>query len=181
MRKLIALGGEPATGKTTIMRGIIAALTARGANWHEFKYELVRGIYCPRHRVLILGIYDDQTFAGTDRLSMAVITSAKKLLEPLKGFEDVVCLFEGDRLFNTAFLTFAKSKVFTEIFCLKASESAKTKRHKLRGDTQSETWLQGRATKVKNILEAFPEAMVFSNEDEIEQSRAIEEIIKKIF
>ncbi len=172
MFQVIAVGGEPATGKTTAMLAILSTL----GELQPFEFGRVKGYVAHGPKVILLGIYDGKTFAGTDRLSMTVITDARKLLEWLKGngqkkFRGYTVLFEGDRLFNQAFLRDCIAAAEqTRFFVLEVSAEEKERRHKQRGDTQSASWLKGRATKTKGIIDAFPGQIdVFQNADELQQ------------
>lgn len=171
MKQIVAVGGEPATGKTSMMRGVISRLGGDSA-FKFFQYGLLRGMWNKKEKVLILGIYDEKTFAGTDRLSMAVINDAEKFMrENFKDFEDASMLFEGDRLFNKRFLDVCKEFAPTAIMVLECSEEIKAARHIKRNDTQSESWLRSRKTKLENLLLLFPEAQRFSNNNEIELAK----------
>ncbi len=64
-------------------------------------------------------------------------------------------VFEGDRLFSKDNLALLDQYYELKIIVLSATEQEKHERHILRGDTQSETFLRGRATKIKNIRDAF--------------------------
>lgn len=171
MRQIIAIGGEPATGKTSLMRGVIARLGGDNA-FKFFQFGLVRGMWNEKEKVLILGIYDEKTFAGTDRLSMAVINDAEKFLEQkFPQFDDAVMVYEGDRLFNKRYLDFCKAIAPTAIMVLTCTEELKAFRHKKRGDTQTESWLKSRKTKVEKLVAQYPETSVYKNDNEIDLSK----------
>ena len=53
---IIAIGGEPASGKTTIMKSIIKDYMP----FKTFKYGLVRGI--KNNKINIVGIYDKSLY-----------------------------------------------------------------------------------------------------------------------
>ena len=77
--KVIAIGGEPGTGKTTLMWKLIEQLKPE-PKFSEFK--LVP--YHQKDNVYILGKYEEgETFAGTDRMSMSVQPEAIKFLATL--------------------------------------------------------------------------------------------------
>ena len=63
-------------------------------------------------------------------------------------------LFEGDRLFSLNNLRAINHLYQLRVIILKQDESTLHKRHRDRGDTQSEVFLKGRKTKVANILAA---------------------------
>ena len=63
--RIIAIGGEPASGKTTLMKSILKNFSLK-----KFKYGFVRGYY--NDNIYFIGIYNNDVFSGTDKLSMAV-------------------------------------------------------------------------------------------------------------
>jgi dephospho-CoA kinase len=155
MAKVIAIGGVPATGKTSMMREIIKhhmPLTT-------FKYKLVRGLYNRKTNVYIIGIYDNSLFSGTDKLSMAVQPDFIKLvqMEPRGTF-----IFEGDRLFNRSLF----QKVDCEIFVLDADEDLIHKRHIDREDTQTDQFKKSKRTKIQNILVSHKVTILTNNTKE---------------
>ena len=81
MVKIIAIGGEPATGKTTLVKSILM----RFKPLKKFKYGLVQGLYNERLKLYIIGVYDGSIFSGTDKLSMAVQPDFIKLIGKLEG------------------------------------------------------------------------------------------------
>lgn len=143
----VAIGGCPATGKTTLMKAIIEQLSQP----KPFTFGKLKGQMHEKEKLFILGLYGvGGTFEGTDRLSMAVQPDAVKFLPfaHKKGFR---VLFEGDRLFNLKFLKAAAEVYPTRVLILKADEDTLHGRHEQRGDTQSEKFLKGRKTKYANI------------------------------
>lgn len=148
--KVIAIGGVPATGKSTLMKALVEDLG--GLTEVTQPEKLVYGH--AYDKVFIFGRYDgDNAFPGTDRMSMAVQPMAKKYIEDRKD-EDLTVIFEGDRLFNQSFLTFIYETIKPEdlfILILKASKDEVSKRHVDRADTQDDKFLSGRVTKYANI------------------------------
>ena len=92
--RIIAIGGEPATGKTTLMRRIIKHY----GKFNTFKSGLVQGMYNKEKQLYIIGVYDSSLFSGTDKLSMAVQPHFIRMIH--KQLQDATIVFEGDRLFN---------------------------------------------------------------------------------
>jgi broad-specificity NMP kinase len=150
MRKIVAVGGVPGTGKTTLFRKFM-----EGMEWEKMEpLKMLPMLYNKEHNLYILGKYDDgETFAGTDRLSMAVQPIAQEFVKTCTGN----ILFEGDRIFNQSFLEFATSlnSIDVQVVYLKAPQSILEQRYADRGSDQSETFLKGRATKYNNILSSF--------------------------
>lgn len=141
MAEIIAIGGVPATGKSTLMKRIIKEYNPL----KTFKYGLVRGLYNKERNIYFLGIYDDSVFSGTDKLSMAVQPHFFKLIEKLPKAKFI---FEGDRLFNQSLF----DKHNCKIIVLKVKEDIIKDRHKLRNDNQSEQFKKAKQTKINNIL-----------------------------
>lgn len=143
--RCVAVGGEPATGKTTMMKEFFNRMKAT----HNLKQGLVRGHLNLESNVALMGIYNDAgTFLGTDRLSMAVNKDFQKFA--LNKKRNII--FEGDRLFGKDNLTMLGKHYDLKIIVLEASEREKRARHIYRNDNQSETFLKGRATKIRNIV-----------------------------
>lgn len=157
--KLIALGGVPATGKSTIMRQFMKDIAEiNGASWNDAKpVDLLYG-HSIKHgdmELFIAGKYEDgEKFPGTDRLSMAVMPEAKKYIMDNKNREDLTMIFEGDRLFSHSFLEFAYDTLGEEnvhIVMITANKEILDQRHHDRADTQNEQFLRSRVTKCSNI------------------------------
>jgi dephospho-CoA kinase len=158
MVKIIAMGGEPATGKTTLMFRLISMAD----DWQTVKPEkLLDAMYSKKLNLYILGKYvnDGNVFQGTDRLSMAVQPDAEKFFSNLayeSNADDhsVNIIFEGDRLFNGKLLD-KLSSWFPESFkvlVLTASHDTKEQRHVDRKDDQDDKFKNSRATKISNIM-----------------------------
>jgi hypothetical protein len=107
-RKLIAVGGQPGTGKTTLFRKFM-----EGKTWIEVEpAKMVSAMYNEEMDLYILGKYQEgETFAGTDRLSMAVQPELQKWIQT----HNCNILFEGDRVFNQSFLEFAMGLPNTDL------------------------------------------------------------------
>jgi broad-specificity NMP kinase len=150
MRKIIAVGGQPGTGKTTLFRKFM-----EDKKWENVEpAKLVSAMYNKEMDLYILGKYQEgETFAGTDRLSMAVQPELQKWIQT----NNSNILFEGDRVFNQSFLEFAMALPETDlqIVYLKAPKNILEQRYKDRGSDQSEQFLRGRETKYSNLLSNF--------------------------
>jgi broad-specificity NMP kinase len=170
-RKLIAVGGQPGTGKTTLFRKFM-----EDKKWIECEpAKLVSAMYNEEMDLYILGKYQEgETFAGTDRLSMAVQPELQKWIQT----HNSNILFEGDRVFNQSFLEFSMGLPQTDlqIVYLKAPKEILEQRYVDRGSDQSEQFLRGRETKYSNLLSNF-ELMSyiteFANTNLEEQSKVI--------
>lgn len=170
-RKIIAVGGQPGTGKTTLFRKYM-----EGKDWIVGEpAKLVSASYNGDRDLYILGKYDEgETFAGTDRLSMAV----QPPLQEWVASHNCNILFEGDRVFNQSFLEFCMGLPNTDlqVVYLKAPKTLLEQRYKDRGSDQSEQFLRGRETKYSNLLSNFelmPYITEFSNTNLEEQEKVL--------
>ena len=170
-RKLIAIGGSPGTGKTTLMRKFM-----EGKTWIECQpAKLVTAMYNEELALYILGKYaEGETFAGTDRLSMAVQPEVQAWIQT----HNCNVLFEGDRIFNQSFLEFAMGLPNTDlqVVFLSAPKTVLEQRYKDRGSDQSEQFLRGRETKYSNLqsnFELMPYITEFANTTYEEQAKVL--------
>jgi broad-specificity NMP kinase len=175
--KVIAIGGDPGSGKSTLMKRLIEYYTPT-KKYNEFK--LVP--YLQNNNLYILGKYDEgEVFSGTDRMSMAVQPEAIKFLASLP--DNSIVLYEGDRLFTASFLEDCADKYELKIIHLSTNPEVRERRYKERGSEQNVTWLRGRESKINNILTNmtllfFVES--FSNNDESEQEIVYQSIINEV-
>jgi broad-specificity NMP kinase len=177
-RKIIAVGGVPGSGKTTLFRKYM-----EDKSWTECApAKLVVASYNTDRDLYVLGKYDEgETFAGTDRLSMAV----QPPLQEWIASHNCNILFEGDRVFNQSFLEFCMGLPNTElqVVYLKAPKPMLEQRYKDRGSDQSEQFLRGRETKYSNILSNFDLMSYiteFNNTNLEEQSKVLAHLEKQL-
>jgi uridine kinase len=172
---VFAIGGEPGAGKSTLMKEIISKF-----NWIKVYDEVKLVPYLQYDCNYILGKYDEgETFSGTDRMSMAVQPEAVKFLASLH--KDSVVLFEGDRLFTSSFLEHCVNNYNTDIIYLETDKAVRQERYKERGSNQNETWLQGRETKIANILTNMTlmfNTVKFKNNNKEDQKIIVDYIMK---
>lgn len=152
MRTIVAMGGEPATGKSTIVRRLLE----RGGEW--IKWEPEKLVVCHRndeHYINIIGDYSDpeHKFPGTDRLSMAVQPQALKWIAASQSN----VFFEGDRLFNMSLLEELaemddQAKIRLKIIVVTADKHIKEARHVERDDTQEDQFKKSKETKTERIM-----------------------------
>ena len=168
MAEIIAIGGVPASGKSTLMKKVINEYKPL----KTFKYGLIRGLYDKEKNLYFIGIYDDSVFCGTDKLSMAVQPHFFKLIDKLP---DARFVFEGDRLFNQSLF----DKYDCEIVVLNANEETIEQRHKQRSDNQTDRFKRAKQTKINNILNKN-EVTVLDNNTEQDAENLFNHIIKLI-
>lgn len=176
IRKIIAVGGSPGTGKTTLFRKYM-----EDKNFQPIEpAKLVSANYNTERDLYILGKYEEgETFAGTDRLSMAVQPAVQEWIQS----HNCNVLFEGDRIFNQSFLEFCLGLPDTELYIvvLNAPKEILEGRYKERGSEQSEQFLRGRETKYSNLQSNFdlmPYITEFNN-DTLEKQNKILEFLEK--
>lgn len=177
-RKLIAVGGSPGTGKTTLFRKFMERY-----EWEKVEpKKMLPALYCKELDLFILGKYEDgETFAGTDRLSMAVQPVATEFVKETTSN----ILFEGDRIFNQSFLEMCMELPNTElnVVFLSVPKDILQQRYQDRGSDQSETFLKGRETKYSNLLSNFdlmPYITEFVNTNLEEQGKVLEFLESKL-
>jgi broad-specificity NMP kinase len=171
VRKLIAVGGSPGTGKTTLFRKYMESKVFQPVE----PAKLVSAMYNTERDLYVLGKYEEgEVFAGTDRLSMAVQPAMQEWI----ASHNCNVLFEGDRIFNQSFLEFAMGLPDTElhIVFLNAPKTVLEQRYKDRGSDQSEQFLRGRETKYSNLQSNFdlmPYITEFANTNLEEQAKVL--------
>ena len=115
-----------------------------------------------KQKVLILGIYDESTFAGTDRLAKSCGPKFREWLvtnaETYEGWELVM---EGERFMNDKSLPLLFQQESMKLVCLKVTEEELERRRKARNNTQNETWLKGMKTRVANVCDKYPNEEVY--------------------
>lgn len=158
--RVIYLIGLPGSGKTHVVREFMK----RYSMWVEdTPIKLMDSHYT--NRIRVLGKYDDaETFAGTDRLSMAVNPQA---IEWVELCPPELIIGEGDRLNNKAFFKACQKERAEDltILHLTVSDEERERRYKERGSNQSDKFIQTVRTKVKNIVEEFgPKSTLFGEE-----------------
>lgn len=175
--RVIAIGGEPGAGKSTLMNEILDKYS-----W-KLEYDKVKLVpyLTNTDGVYVLGKYfeEGQTFSGTDRMSMAVQPEAIKFLASLPG--DSIVLFEGDRLFTASFLEHCLDNYDLDIIYLETDKIIREERYKERGSNQNEIWLQGRETKIANILSNMMlmfNTTKFKNNNKEDQQVVVNHIMK---
>jgi len=155
--KVFYMIGMPGTGKTTLMKALMERI---GGEWKQERViDLLDTHVSGQYRVL--GKYEEgQTFAGTDRLSMAV---APKAIEWIQTKPNEIIFGEGDRLNNKGFFDACGDDL--TIIHLTVPDSVREERYALRGSEQSEKFIQTTKTKCQNILEAFGDRSTLFGEE----------------
>ena len=145
---IISIVGAPCSGKTTLLKSLISEL---GGSKDIEPLPLFK---CQKHNdILIIGRYpENETFGGTDRLSYGTISKFQEFInEQVKHYRHII--FEGDRFTNN--VEWLLDNHNAKCYLLTVDEEEEKRRHKSRGDTQNEKWLQGRRTQMNNLQKNF--------------------------
>jgi len=137
--KVILIIGECGSGKTWVMKQLIKALEI---NTSVYTYSAGLYRFVKKDGVVITGVYNGDKFEGSDKLSMAVMTSNKQFQDAVKDARVVVC--EGDRFTNSTFI-----KEFSPYIIRIEDDGAEGR--KLRGSNQTERHLKSIKTRVQSI------------------------------
>lgn len=154
--RILYIVGEPGTGKSTLMRALTAPLMP--AKMQEpVPHTALRTTPFSKYHAAEIGVRRE-AFAGTDGLSMSV---QPKVLQWLEGGPPYPLLVaEGDRLANGKFFDAVLAMGYElAVLHLWAAADVVAARRAGRGGEQDAKWVQGRATKVANLVgrySAFP-------------------------
>ena len=186
--KIVGLGGEPGTGKSTIGRAIHDRLPLV----RSFLVGCSPGPAIPGtiHRlpngsgiIRILGIYDDRPYPGTDRIDMRAPKALPDVLERWStANEECVVFFEGDRFF-TATLATAMLKIApnSRFFWLQCSAPVLNHRRQARNDTKTPTYMKAKRTQIANaVAAAGPAATPLANETPRDLEKAVQRILAEM-
>jgi len=157
--KIVGLIGEPAAGKSTVFRKLIATL---GEGTVQKEGLVVYTIY-PQDKVIIAGVYDEQVFSGTDRLSKGCGPKYREWLSAKNAdskFADWEFYFEGERFSNSKFFDYFRDECSdVTIYYLVADETTLNERNANRSN-QNPSWRKGMATRMRNLRENYPVKVV---------------------
>ena len=156
--KIIGYVGEPAVGKSTIMRNHIENFTSEG-DGELIKEGVVVYHKYPQSKSIVMGIYDEGVFSGTDRLSKSVGPVFRAWLSEKQAdaeYKDWTLYWEGERFSNSPNLDHMYSTCpSTTVHLVTAPDEILAKRHASR-DNQDEKWLKGMKTRVGNLAKKYP-------------------------
>jgi GTPase SAR1 family protein len=159
MKTVIAIIGAPGTGKTTLMKEWMG-------HWDDWEHNRVGQLdHYVSGDLIVLGVYPEgEVFGGTDKLSMSI---SPQVVEFLDNNEDKIIIFEGDRLNSKSFFRTVLEKGWNlKIVALDTSQEERERRYKERGSNQDPTWLQGRISKVENVVKEFGTQQTLFGEEE---------------
>lgn len=147
---IIMIGGIPCSGKSTLMRSLIQEMGS-----HE-DVEPMKLFPCQKHGdTLVIGRYPvEETFGGTDRISYGAISKFRDFINQEVPKHKHIIL-EGDRFCRAKDIEWLLSEHDAKVYILKVSPEVESERHTIRGDEQSEKWLQTRRTLISNLQSNF--------------------------
>lgn len=157
--KIIGIIGEPAAGKSTIMRNLITTLSSGSVH----KEKLVAYTIYPEDKIIIAGIYDEQVFSGTDRLSKGCGPSYREWLATKNAnpeWNSWSFYWEGERFSNSKFFDFFRDECSdATIYYLTADDVTLNERNANRSN-QNPTWRKGMKTRMENLKKNYPVTVV---------------------
>jgi len=147
---IIMVGGIPCSGKSTLMRSLISEMGS-----HE-DVEPMKLFPCQKHGdTLGVGRYPvGETFGGTDKISYGAISKFRDFIEQ-ESSKHINIILEGDRFFRAKDIEWLLSEHDAKVYILKVSPEVESERHTIRGDEQSEKWLQTRRSLISNLQTNF--------------------------
>lgn len=149
---VLAIGGPPASGKTTLMKRIFDLAD----DWSEKTkpVKLLDGYYSETLNTWVLGVYEESvgTFQGTDKLSKQVPPQLVKFIRN-NAAKPVNILFEGANVVTAKTLgEIVDCNVNFALLKLMVASSLKQERHKVRGDNQNDQFKKAKETQIENIV-----------------------------
>ena len=172
---IIIIGGAPCSGKSTLTRNIISELGAP-------EYVEPKKLFpCEkRGNALIVGKYPEgETFGGTDKMSYGAIPKFRDFIDQEVSKHKNIIL-EGDRFFRSKDIEWLIENHDAKVFVLTVSGEEENRRHVERQDTQTEKWLKGRRTQIRNIMTnpmIMEDLEIRSNESDADSQNIKNEII----
>jgi hypothetical protein len=178
--RVIAVGGMPGAGKSALVQSVLNEMMVRNSG-ERFGLGPLKGYWMPEAPLLVLGLYGSSKHPGTDKLSMAVQPLTVDFLRWARTqsqFERAAILFEGDRLCTLSFFYAVREmKIDLKLILLEADAEELDRRYKERGTAQSETFLQGRATKYRKLKEELDCVEVWKNQTRKDLNANIERLL----
>jgi hypothetical protein len=175
-RHLLYIVGEPASGKSRL----IEALT-KGIDSIDVEHGLIRYRALQTEPTVIELGSRRENFSGTDALAMNVQPEMQRwLTKPIGSY----VIGEGDRLANVKFFRAMQDAGWLlHVACLEASPLTLAQRRSSRAflmgvPEQSETWVKGRQTKLRNLMHALPPQLVsYHRHDDGETDQVVQELV----
>lgn len=176
---VLAIGGPPASGKTSIMKQVFDLTDDWSDRVQPIK--LLDGYYSKQLNTWILGVYEDSigTFQGTDKLSKSVPPQLVKFISD-NANKPVNILFEGANVVTSKTLgEIIDCDVNFILMRLMVANSLKQSRHKTRGDKQNEQFKKAKETQIENVAnnpKIFDSVVGVRNENSSDQEKILKMI-----
>lgn len=168
--RVIAIGGYPGVGKSTLVRKLISKLEEP----EQAKAFTMDYLGFWNTNLVIMGSYkQDELFPGTDRFSMAVQPNWEKFLTSQKD-SNFTLLFEGDRLFNGKTIKFLHENKIEYRVCFVLADSKLIEQRNISRSKQDPSWRRGRQTKVDNIVKQVPILTILRNDTDLDAEQSVE-------
>ena len=140
--KTILLVGNCGSGKTWVMKQLLKKLNSKRAKMKQCFFNIDE-----EKKIVVLGVYDNTIFEGSDRLSMSVSQDFESLRKIQKE-KNWIVIAEGQRFSNKNFI-----ETFNP-YIIKIKDTGE-KGIKNRNSNQTERHLKSISTLVKNIKENY--------------------------
>jgi hypothetical protein len=138
----ILLIGGCGSGKTWVMLNLLSEYQTKRAGYKLFKFSIDE-----KNKIAILGVYDDTTFQGSDRLSMGVMKDAKDF-QGICNKNNLTIIAEGDRFTNKPFIELFKPVI------IKIKDDGSVGRAK-RNSKQTDRQIKSIQTRVNNTKSTY--------------------------
>ena len=176
---VLAIGGPPASGKTTLMKKIFALAD----DWSEKRQpvKLLDGYYSKKLNTWTLGVYEDSggTFQGTDKLSKQVPPQLVKFIRE-NADKPVNILFEVANVVTSKTLgEIVDCDINFAMLRLMVASSLKESRHNVRGDKQNDQFKKAKETQIENVAtnpKLFDSVVEVRNENNHDQATILKMI-----
>ena len=155
--KTVYLVGGPGSGKTTIMRTILAKMPETG----RYDKPVKHSVHVYNETITVSLGWERAPFGGTDTLGFSAIIPIENVLLPTLAAAQISTLFgEGDRLANDRFFRAAQRYGDLLLFYVDVDAELSAQRRADRAaknnlPIQSESWTAGRFTKVQRLVDRW--------------------------
>lgn len=149
--KVIGFVGQPCSGKSTLMRQLMSEI---GDEWELVQEGLLRFHFNAQKNVMVMGIYDDRVFSGTDLLAKNVGPKFREWISAFDEQDTVIILWEGERFSNSPTIQHLLKTVDTELYLVEAPEEVLEERNRNRSN-QNDNWRRSMKTRINNLVKRY--------------------------